>query len=238
MLPIWFLGFDCATKTFAFSLSRIDYIEINRRVREFEIISELLKRTTLQTFFENYALVKKTNKELRELIQIVDGETVDLFPGVKNDEIDAVSRIKAVVCYVETRILPLLISLDGNLKIVIEYQMDINHKTNLVSSALITLFSKYDVVVVGPSLKNKISVCDEGKYENFTEKTISTYIANKQHALFNFQRIENLFGSRIKRTKLHGHIADSFMQILGYLKYQCNIDQHSMILSDRIIDTL
>ena len=46
--------------------------------------------------------------------------------------------------------------------------------------------------------------------------------SNKAHAKYNFALVEELFGTKIPLTtpaSLRGHIADSFMQVLGYLIY-------------------
>ena len=75
------------------------------------------------------------------------------------------------------------------------------------------------VVIVGPSLKNRVSVSAEGQYGHFLQRYSNSYGANKAHALFNFAALERVFGSGIPPTPptRRGHIADSCMQVLGFV---------------------
>ena len=95
--------------------------------------------------------------------------------------------------------------------------MGSNHKARMISSALIALFSEYKVILISPNLKNKIYVNECGKHKHFIKKYSNLYSANKEHAKYNFSIITNIFPSNIKITKTSdiGHIADSFMQVLG-----------------------
>jgi hypothetical protein len=92
----------------------------------------------------------------------------------------------------------------------------------MISSALIALFSSYVVRLIHPSLKNKVYTCEDGKHKHFIKKYSSLYTANKEHSKYNFFIIEKIFSSSIPLTNKNdrGHIADSFMQVLGYLLYK------------------
>jgi len=95
-----------------------------------------------------------------------------------------------------------------------------NAKARAVAAALIALFAEEDVIIVGPTLKNKIATCEEGRYCYFAERYKTSYSANKAHAIYNFAKLEETFGTSISPTapaSLRGHIADSFMQVIGYL---------------------
>jgi len=232
----WYVGFDCATKTFAFSISKVDLRTATARARIKEqtlAALELLRRAkTLAAsdpvkagqLLEKIApAVDALDAETREFIRIMDGETVDLVPGVADDDIPTVQRVRAVVRYIKTRVRPAIekfIPPEEPFRAVVEFQMGPNAKARVVASSLITLFAEEDVIIVGPSLKNKVHACEEGRLCYFTPRYSSAYSANKAQAKFNFLKLEEVFGTNIPATKpasLRGHIADSFMQKIGHI---------------------
>ena len=232
---MYFLSFDCATKSLAFIIAYVDVEKIS-----LDIINQ-----------DN----KENNNKEKDIIKIIDGETVDLFPNIADVDILTVDRIKALVIYVRKRILPVLAGLgrqpliltnndtilagqnqhqdrqllqattdqlqavagqDRQLQVLIEFQMGANPKARMIFAALIAIFADYDVELVNPSLKNKIYFSEEGKHKHFIKKYSQLYSANKAHAKYNFEFIEKKIGSPIKATNTEkGHIADAFMQILG-----------------------
>jgi hypothetical protein len=213
--PNYHLGIDCATKTFAFSISYVNFSELEESKEQLRILKELLSRPQsplpkLQSAID--ALDKKT----KNFIQLLDGEVIDLIPNKPDNKITTVERIKALSAYVKKRIIPNLED-KKNIRVVIEYQMGVLGRDIL--SALIALLSEYDIIIVGASLKNKIYVNEAGRYCNFAAKYSSSYYANKEHAKYNFAEIEKKFNSYIQpcSKSLRGHIADSFMQVLGYI---------------------
>lgn len=215
--PNYHLGIDCATKTFAFSISYVNFSEIEESKKQLRILKELLSRS--QPPLQDMAIaIDKLDKKTKNFIQLLDGETIDLVPNKPDKEITTVERIKALSSYVKTRIMPNLKD-KNNIRVVIEYQMGILGRDIL--SALIALLSDYDIIIVGASLKNKIYVNEAGRYCNFSAKYSSSYYANKEHAKYNFAEIEKKFNSSIPSCSktLRGHIADSFMQVLGYIFY-------------------
>jgi hypothetical protein len=233
----WFLGFDCATKTFAFSLSHLELGSAESRAdaaSRIRSVLELLARASVakpnrpqpspRALLAVLApIVEDLELATSRAIVIADGETVDLCPGRADKDIPTVERLRAVVNYVNTRIRPALakhVPPGEKLNVVIEYQMGQNFPARAVSSALVTLFASDEVIIVGPSLKNKIATCEEGRYCYFAERYKTTYGANKAHASYNFGRVEATFGTSIVKTNppsLRGHIADSFMQVLGHI---------------------
>ena len=235
----WYLGFDCATKTFAFSLSRVDlaaYREAGAGAglrRRAAAAAELVRRAeqaaagaparARELAAAAGAALAALDRETKAVIQIADGETQDLFPGRLDKDISTVERVRAVVRYVAARIRP---AVEARLPrgekphVVVEFQMGPNAPARVVAAALITLFAEDDVFIVGPTLKNKVATREEGRYCYFAEKYRTTYTANKAHAKYNFAVIEEVFGTGISGTispALRGHIADSFMQVLGHL---------------------
>jgi hypothetical protein len=235
-VPKWHLGFDCATKTFAFSLSRVDlaaFRAAKARLRAQALAAlEVLRRAALLAHTDlpgAAALVAAiaasaaaADLESRSFVRIVDGATVDLFPGRADDSIPTVERLRGVARYVAERVRPAVarcVPADEPCRVVIEFQ-SINPKTRPVKAALVALFADLDTIIVGPTLKNKIATREEGRYCYFAERYMTSYSANKAHAAYNFDQIERAFGSEIPATRplnLRGHIADSFMQVLGHL---------------------
>ena len=229
-----YLSFDCATKTFAFSISKIDlssYLENKEQlIARAKNANILIQAIINKTASVSDATIKEIEKSVQKLdsdtcfIEIIDGEMVDLFPGTPDGKINSVDRIKAVSQYINNRIIP---SLDAakelhphmDVVIMVEYQMGPNSKAREVASAIIALFADYPITVVNPSLKNKISTSPEGEYRHFTSKYTTSYGANKAHTKYNFEIIEKVFKSNITKSSNaeKGHIADSFMQVLGYL---------------------
>lgn len=218
----WYLGFDCATKTFAFSLSRVDLSGAAAIRARALACQELLRRPASEESAARLeAAVAALDRESRDMVRLVDGETVDLFPGRADADIPTVERVRAVVAYVRARVLPAL-AIAENPCVIVEFQMGPNARARVVSAALVTLFADMEVIIVGPSLKNKVHADEQGMYCHFAKKYARSYDANKAHAKYNFARIEQLFGTEIPAMRpaaLRGHIADSFMQVLGHLRY-------------------
>ena len=238
--PGWFLGFDVATKTFAFSLSRIDlgaYASGRGRIRARALAClEVVRRAgalgaAAPGLAEAWRLLASVapaiaalDAETAGFVRIVDGETADLFPGRADDDIHTVERLRGVVRYVAARVRPAVAAVPPGerLQVVIEFQRGANARARAVAAALVTLFAEDDVIFVGPTLKNRVATCEEGRYCYFAERYRRTYSANKAHAKFNFARFEEAFGTGIPPMhppSLRGHIADSFMQVVGHLVF-------------------
>ena len=237
--PLWYLSFDCATKTFAFSLSRIDVAAIRGGMRAYRsrlgAARELVRRVeghlargeagAARALGESARrAVEALDRETRALIRIADGETVDLFPGVPDRAIKEVPRVRAVARYVAARVRPAMAALippGETYCVLVEFQMALNAHSPAVAAALVALFAEEDVREVGPSLKNKMALGPTGRYGLFTARYAKTYDANKAHARHNFELMEAAVGTAIPPSapELRGHIADSFMQVLGYLCY-------------------
>jgi len=226
-----FISFDCATKTFAFCYGEINiekkiinnYIEeVDRQILYIQSIQSIQNIQNIQNIqsiiLSCISCIENIKNGIKNCIQLYDGETVDLFPGISDEKIDIVNRIKKLVSYINTRI-PYISS---DVKIFIEFQMGQNPKARAIVPALITYFHNNEIIMVNPSLKNKIYMTDKGRYCYFIEKYSSNYSANKIHCKYNFEKIEEYFYSKIPYStkSMRGHIADSFMQVLGYLIYK------------------
>lgn len=243
----WNLSFDCATRTFAFSLCRVDLAaaaaatpaalaavaRAHSAVAAARVAGAAAGGESPDAALATVARASESldaalaslagvAAELRSFLRLVDGETVDLLRR-PDREVTTVERLRAVARYTAARVAPAVRRHVGQepLRVIVEFQMGPNARSRAVAAALIALFADNDVVIVGPALKNKVAACDAGKYCHFAARCTTSYAANKAHAKYNFRCFEEYFGSTIPATSLtlRGHIADSFMQVLGYLAY-------------------
>lgn len=217
----WYLSFDCATKTLAYILVKIKpdhlFIDTNELRKVLKHLEHRLKTDGYSIDVHN--AVKKIDDKLNNTIQIISGDCVDLFPGIYNKDINTINRIKALSVYINKDIKPIINNIPHEqLHVLVEFQMSFNTQSKIISTALLTLFADYDIQLINPSLKNKLYFNDKGHYCYFMEKYKSSYLANKNHALYNYLVFEQVFNQSVNLSnKLKGHVADAFMQILGYL---------------------
>lgn len=226
-----FVSFDPASKTLAFIIATIDMKLFSKDIVDKHILARRLidgsrmlinnptldKLETIKTFDRK---LRAIYDEVRPMIHIEYGHTVDLVPGVADDDIDPIQRTKALCMYIESYVRPLL---NGSEIVMIEFQMGPNNKSGIIAYSLMTLFYQHQIITVQPSLKNKIAV-GGNYYYIFSAKYDKSYTANKKHALANFKAIESRYRSDIPESSdsLRGHIADAFMQILGYYLIQAS----------------
>lgn len=204
----WFLSFDPATKTFAFVL-----VEINMDLfRESDFTKKVANLKNITDISAKIAEIKEINAQLKTMITIHDGETVDLAPGIKNDELSPIERVKAITKYVKARILPILTVAPT---ILVEFQMGPNVKSSIISHVLFTIFAEYKIIEVYPFLKNKVHFSPKSHYSVFSKKYANQYTANKNHTIACLRDANEIFTCKIKDTS--SHVADSFAQIIGYL---------------------
>lgn len=222
----WYLSFDCATKTFAYVLVKINFDQLFINTHNvLKIVKQLEYKLKNNEYSEEIEkIINKLDIKTKYAIEIINGDCIDLIPGIANKDIDTVERVKIVTEYIKTKLYPLIIDIPKeDLIVLVEFQMSHNTQSKIVSIVLLTLFSDYELCLVNPSLKNKIFFTEKGKYCYFMEKYKNTYDANKKHALYNFKEFERIFDQIINISdKLKGHIADSFMQILGHILYPMN----------------
>ncbi len=142
---------------------------------------------------------------LKSLITITHKKTIDISAD------DDINIIRNLCNYVEKNIYPII---DQSYTVLMELQMNPNQKSKMIEISLMTLFAKYNIKTVGSSLKNKVALTEHGRYYHFAKKYSRKY-ANKKHCIYNFSIIEKLFTTT--NEKSDSHIADSFMQVLGYI---------------------
>lgn len=215
-----YIGFDCATKTFAFSVSEIK-LDYNFREEFVSVVSKFIKNYLSIPLTVDIKMIRLLISvynifinDLKSFIKIIDGAVVDLIPGVPDAECDHVDRVKALNIFCKNRVMKYL---TPESIIIVENQMD-NIRSNIIANALVAIFIESDVKVIDAKYKNKIKTCPDGDISVFRAKYVKTYDANKAHAKFNFDVIEKTFGTSISKTTAaaRGHIADSFMQCLAY----------------------
>jgi len=222
----WFLSFDCATKTFAYILIKINFnylfIDTDEVIKIVKHIEYKLQNNEYSEELEK--MINKLDNKTKFAIEIITGNCIDLIPGIANKDINTVERVKIVSEYTKNKIFPLIKNIPKDqLSVLVEFQMSHNTQSKVVSIALLSLFSEYELCLVNPSLKNKLYFTETGRYCYFMEKYKNAYNANKKHALYNFKEFERIFDQKLDiPDKLKGHIADSFMQILGHIMYPMN----------------
>lgn len=222
----WFLSFDCATKTFAYILIKVNFDQLFIDISEVTKIVKLLEHKLQNDGYSEdiEKMINKIDNKTRFAIEIITGNCIDLIPGIANKDIDTIERVKIVSEYTKNEIFPLIkdIPID-QLSVLVEFQMSHNTQSKVVSIVLLALFSEYELCLVNPSLKNKLYFTEKGRYCYFMEKYKNSYDANKKHALYNFKEFERIFDQKLNLSdKLKGHVADSFMQILGHIMYPMN----------------
>lgn len=210
MSPHWYLGFDPATKTFGFSIVKIDKENIISQGPN--IILELLETKN----------IKKSQKSIRSLFDIIDGDTIDLCPGKSNTSINLVDRIEACATLVKTRIIPQIADIKKeNLTVVIESQMNPNDKSGIVPNVLISLlYDRANIVMLGASVKNTAHLYSRHHPKEYSKK-LSWKTAIKHHTRFTLVDLVKDFNIKSLKNKTNaemGHIGDSFMQILGHIQ--------------------
>lgn len=114
--------------------------------------------------------------------------------------------------------------LDGVDIVLIENQMNANDKSRCVMNQIAYHYcDRYEIQIVGPSLKNKIHFTNELQYGNFSGKYMNNYDANKNHSEANFLHLLTnmnlLHLLKDIQKKNYDDIADAVMQIYGWFKY-------------------
>lgn len=228
---VWYLGFDVATKSFAFSLMRI------RRISAAELRAGLLGTAEAIADGELRAAAAQVAcfaAATRGAVRLVDGEACDLAPGRPDKSIHTIERAQLATKYVERRIFPALEAARalgcpprgaGTLRVAIEYQMGPNSPNQTVQAALASIFAYDDTFMIGPSLKNKMRFPSQPDldYSHFISMYETTYSANKAHTLAVYKYLEAIFDFApiMARTpkKLQKDLADSAVQIVAFVRY-------------------
>jgi hypothetical protein len=217
---MYFLSIDVANKSLA-----ISFLEYNN------ILSKnvnLIKININNSNISNITDLININNNLNNIIKYYICEVIDLLPNKKVRNCNILERSNALKDYLRNlkiRIKEYINNLNiSKITLLIENQPSFNDKSRTVFNQIIYAFSKnniYKIKVMNPMYKNFIYFSKELKHYNFIKKYSNNYLANKNHTKENFLYfIENFnMKDKIKKIKKKNYddIADSFMQIFGYI---------------------
>ncbi len=209
---MYYLSFDVANKSLAISLINFD-IDYKKEIRNVNIENKI-------------EYVEHIDSILSNSINYIYYAVEDLIPGKKIKDTTIFERtaslknklnnIKEIINNLNT---------DKKITVLIEYQMSSNYNANAIYNQIIYEFSdsNYELHVVHPTCKNKIHFHKDLDHRNFLQKYNNNYIANKNHTKSNFIYYLNIFKlnhvlDNIKKKNIDD-LADSFMQIFGYIKF-------------------
>ena len=228
------ISIDTATKSLAVSIIeyRLDttssiadlYSVYKRTIRQIDQIDQIDQSIQRAELF--IKLLDDVNIILDNTVKIHHLDVVDLIPNKKVAETDIIYRSEKLYTYLKTldRVLEPFMNMDKPVIFLLEYQMGPNIQSSAVSNQLIYHFTKYnkEIKLIGPSLKNKISLGPDLYYSNFVEKYKTLYAANKNHTKANFLKFLELTGntdkiSHIKKSNVDD-IADSVCMSLVYME--------------------
>lgn len=215
--PKWFLSFDPATKSFAWSLLRV-----------WEPPPGFAAR--LADPRADPAWARRAVRRLATGFHLAAGGTADLVPGVDNRKIPTVRRTRALKKYLREVVLPALAAAEGcpgpddpALNVIVEFQMGANAKSRIVAHDLVYAFAGANVFHLDAHLKNRVRFADRRDLDHcmFLERYSSSYNANKAHAAAAyFDHLAPLFRHPTLPTVKHKKdFADTVMQVLGYLYF-------------------
>lgn len=214
----YYLSFDCGTKTFAYTFVKINHEYFNlENIKELKKIVLFIKsQDDITPYIDT---LNKINHIVDNTVNIIFSDCIDLLPEKNNDDISTIERVKLASKHIKDHICPLIKDISKeDIEVLVEFQMSYNTQSKIISIIILTMFHEYNIQLVQPSYKNKISLTEAGKLHHFTEKYKRQYDANKQHTIYNFNSFETLFNQNSGISdKLKGHVADAFMQIIGYL---------------------
>lgn len=209
---MYFLSIDVANKSLAISF--LEYTKINNIINNYKIsnISDLIN----------------INSSLNNIIKYHICEVIDLLPNKKVRNCNILERSNALKEYLinlKLRIEEYITNLNiSKIILLIENQPSFNDKSRTAFNQIIYAFSKndiYKIKVMNPMYKNFIYFSQDLKHYNFIKKYANNYLANKNHTKENFLYFLEKFNMKDKIKKIkkknYDDIADSFMQIFGYI---------------------
>ena len=208
------LSFDVAIKSLAVSLIKYNIFEKSEKSEKLDIFEkseklDIFEKSEKLDIFEKSEISEKLDifekSEISEKnMTILHLNLIDLIPNQKVKDTNIIYRTSML--HKHLNILDAVINNFINLQeskffVLIEYQMAPNDKTRNVSSQILYHYHDFlqkhkiyndNIYLVGPSLKNSISITDDGNYSNFIEMYNSNYTANKAHSKYNLKKLFEL----------------------------------------------
>jgi hypothetical protein len=200
-----YLSFDIANRSLAFTLMIYDK----------QGLATLLPQAKSNLL--------EIDSAIRSCVNIIACEVHDLTQGIKLK--NSSQRKRTLQLKELLRRIDGMISEAGTdkVKVLLEYQMSINKKANVIFSQIYYHFAEYGPVAIRPCYKNMVYLSNELHYSEFSSRYANSYCANKAHSKANFIYFLKSFGfdkflETIKKKNIDD-AADSFMQILAYTNY-------------------
>lgn len=192
---IKYLSFDCATKTLGVCYFHYDCDKLNTVLNRGLV--ELIKNST-------------------DISKCLDIKLwcIDLIEGKNVADTDIPERLKSL----HEKLNKLMMNIPKPDYIVIEYQMNLNNLSNIISNAIMMYFAhNFEIKLVKPAAKNSIWFHESLAFHYFIEKYSRNYDANKAHSKANLIWFLNLFEKQdvIKDIKKLDDVADAFMQLFN-----------------------
>ena len=211
---MYYLSIDCANKSLAIGLYHI--LDIDWK----ELLLEILQNKK----YTNEEKIINSHNLLNTIFNIEYLNVIDLIPDKKVSETEIIERsieLKNQIHIIKEK----LKNINEKINVLIEYQMNINDKSRAIYSQLIYAFANikhYNIFIITPTLKNQIYFKDELKHCRILQKYSKSYTANKVHCKENFLFFLDIFNKKdmvknIKKKNIDD-IADTFMQLIGWLK--------------------
>ena len=216
---MYFLSIDVANKSLA-----ISFLEYNNITSKNINLKKIINNSNISNIKDLINL----NNNLNTIIKYYICEVIDLLPNKKVKNCNIIERTNALKEYL-TNLKIRMNDYINNFKIskiilLIENQPSFNDKSRTAFNQIIYAFSKndiYKIKVMNPMYKNFIYFSQDLKHYNFIKKYSNNYLANKNHTKENFLYFMEKFNMKDKIKKIkkknYDDIADSFMQIFGYI---------------------
>ena len=213
---MYIISFDCGIKNFAYSCIKFnDDIFVN-----FKSIDDIFEKN-------KYSIIDINNLNLYSIQ--CESHIIDNNKSKKNTNcINLHNHVINALLNIINKL-----DIDDDIKILIEYQMNINHKANIIYNIIITFFEtyyniynkkNYNIITIQPSYKNllaqKIDIDNKIRI-----KYINQYLYNKKIVTMYFLSLNSKYHFlNDKKFKKMDDISDSFIQILSYFIYYNNIN--------------
>ena len=228
---MYIIGYDAAIKSLAVSI-----IKFNENWRhDLNNIMITFKSNNLENYTPGQICqnaldaINKISDLLDSLITPIFLDVTDLIPGKKIKDVTPLlkaRRLKGYLSYIDNTYLKNI----QCYKVLIEYQMGPNFKSNSIGAQILYHYAKEsnalnesnEVEIIGPSLKNKLNFDKIHTYEFFIKKYAKSYTANKKHTEANMlfwlkkYNFYHLLDNIKSKNKLDD-IADAFLMDLAWL---------------------